>query len=376
MRTTRTKALLLALALLGYLALWPVPVEPVAWSAPTAPGYAGAHAANDGLRDVQHIGLDGETGPEYIAIGPDGMLYTGVVSGRILRMAPDGSARTVFAETGGRPLGLAFDQAGALLVADAVKGLLSVSPGGSVTQLANAVDGTPIRFADGVAVAGNGKVYLTDASTRFGPGPGEDTAQVATLDVIEQSSTGRVLEYDPVSKAVRVVAKGFSFANGIAASGDGRHLLVAESGKYRVWKIDAEARDLDIAAGAGSQQASVLFDNLPGYPDNITRGLDGRYWLGLAGQRNDLDKLAQRPFLRKVALRIPRALWKTPPPLGHVFAFSEDGKVLADLQDTSGSSPLTTGVTETPDRIYIHNVSAGAIGWRLPPDIKPGKAPL
>lgn len=368
--------MLLALALLGYLALWPVPVEPVAWQASPAPGYTGVHAANDGLHEVHQIGLDGESGPEYIAIGPDGMLYTGLFSGKILRIADDGSARSVFADTGGRPLGLAFDGSGALLVADAVKGLLSVAPDGSVTQLANQVDGTPIRFADGVTVAGNGKVYLTDASMRFGPRAGEDTAQVAALDVIEQSSTGRVLEYDPASQAVRVVAKGFSFANGIAASDDGRHLLVAESGKYRVWKIDAEARDLDIGAGIGAQQASILFENLPGYPDNITRGLDGKYWLGLAGQRNDLDQLAQRPFLRKVALRVPRALWKTPPPYGHVFAFSEGGEILADLQDGSGKSPLTTGVTETRERIYIHNANAGAIAWRVPPAFKPRKAPL
>jgi sugar lactone lactonase YvrE len=368
--------LLLALALLGYLALWPVPVEPVAWQAPTAPGYAGVHAVNDGLREVRQISLAGEAGPEFIAVGPDGMLYTGVFSGKILRMAADGSALAVFADTGGRPLGLAFDRTGALLVADAVKGLLSVAPDGSVTRLADTADGTPIRFADGVTVAGNGKVYLTDASMRFGPAPGEDTAQVATLDVIEQSSTGRVLEYDPASKAVRVVAKGFSFANGIAASDDGRHLLVAESGKYRVWKIDAEANDLDIGQAAGTGQAAILFENLPGYPDNITRGMHGKYWLGLAGQRNDLDQLAQHPFLRKVALRIPRALWKTPPPYGHVFAFSEDGTVLADLQDASGVSPLTTGVTETQERLYIHSANSGAIAWRLPPDIKPGKAPL
>jgi sugar lactone lactonase YvrE len=290
-------------------------------------------------------------------------------------MAPDGSAQQAFASTGGRPLGLAFDQAGALLVADAVKGLLSVARDGSVRLLTDTVDGTPVRFADGVAVAASGKVYFTDASTRFGPAPGEDTVLAATLDVIEQAATGRVLEYDPATQATRVVARGFSFANGIATSDDGQHLLVAESGRYRLWKIAAGARQLDIAQAADPAQAQVLFDNLPGYPDNVTRGLDGKYWLGLAGQRNDLDQLAQYPFLRKVALRIPRFLWKTPAPYGHVFAFSEDGTVLADLQDASGDSALTTGVTETRDRLYIHNAGAGALAWRERPDIRQTAGP-
>ena len=33
-------------ALLVYLFFWPVPVQPVAWAAPPAPGYQGPHAAN------------------------------------------------------------------------------------------------------------------------------------------------------------------------------------------------------------------------------------------------------------------------------------------------------------------------------------------
>jgi len=63
---------------------------------------------------------------------------------------------------------------------------------------------------------------------------------------------------------------------------------------------------------------AVLLDNLPGYPDNLMRGLDGRIWLGYAKPRNPtVDKLADKPFLRKVTLRLPRALWPVPRPYGH-----------------------------------------------------------
>src|SRR5438067_5911579 len=96
----------LALALAAYLILWPIPIEPVAWHAPPAPGYTGAHAPNTRLVDVRRIALNGEAGPEHVAIGPDGQLYTGLASGRILRMRPDGSSPAVFCDTRGRPLGM------------------------------------------------------------------------------------------------------------------------------------------------------------------------------------------------------------------------------------------------------------------------------
>jgi hypothetical protein len=44
-RIART-ATIVVTALATYLALWPVPIRPVAWQAPAAPGYAGAHAVN------------------------------------------------------------------------------------------------------------------------------------------------------------------------------------------------------------------------------------------------------------------------------------------------------------------------------------------
>lgn len=349
------------LGLAVYLIVWPVPIEPVAWQAPAAPGYTGPHAANTRLLGVHHLALNGEVGPEHVIVGADGKLYTGVESGRIVRMGLDGSGQEVFSNTGGRPLGMAFDSRGALIVTDALKGLLSIAPDGKVRVLADSVAGVPMRFPEAVVVAKNGKIYFTDASTRFSPAQWGSTLEAATLDVFEQSATGRVLEYDPATKAVRVVARGLSFANGIALGGDENTLFVCESARYRVWKIDVDASQLDVAER--STHAVVLFDNLPGYPDNLMRGSDGRIWLGFGGARNDLDAMAQWPSLRRLALRIPRFMWKQPKPYGHVMAFTEDGKVVFDLQDPSGNSSLTTGLTETPDRLYVHNANGGSLGW-------------
>lgn len=350
------------LAALAYLSWWPVPIEPVRWNASAAPGYTGAHAVNHKLAGLQMISLGAEEGPEHVVLARDGKLYVTVASGNILRMAPDGSAREVFANTGGRVLGFDFDAAGHLIAADAVRGLLSISPDRKITVLTDKVGNDPIRYADAVIVAGNGKIYVSDASTRFAPARWGGTFEASVLDILEQSSTGRLLEYDPATRATRVVARGLSFANGVALSQDGQFLFVSETGKYRVWKISVNARELDVAQA--DPQASVLLDRLPGYPDNLLRGRDGKIWLGLAKPRNPtVDQLADRPFLRKLTLRLPRALWPVPPSYGHVIAFTEDGNIVADLQDPSGAYPETTGVTETPDRLYIQSLHANSLGW-------------
>ena len=73
--------------------------------------------------------------------------------------------------------------------------------------------------------------------------------------------------------------------------------------------------------------------------------------------------MADRPFLREVTLRLPRVLWPLPKRYGHILAFTEDGKIVEDLQDPSGNYPETTGQpklsTECTCRTCISIRSAG-----------------
>jgi hypothetical protein len=91
------------------------------------------------------------------------------------------------------------------VIADALRGLLAVQPGGAVVVLADSVALEPIRYADAVVVAGDGRILFTDASKRFSPHE-RGTFDAALLDILEQSCTGRVLEYDPASAATRIIA--------------------------------------------------------------------------------------------------------------------------------------------------------------------------
>ena len=361
-------ACLLAAAL--YLAFWPVPVAPVAWSAAPDAGYVGPHARNERLAQLTAIPIGDNAGPEHLAFGPDGKLYAAVASGDILRMGPNGEGREVFVNTGGRVLGFDFDREGRLIAADANRGLLAIAPDRSVAVLADKVGDDPIRFANAIVVAKSGLIYFSDASRRFGAKDWGGTFEASILDIMEQQSTGRVLVYDPATKTTKIVASGFSFANGVALSADETGLFVNETGKYRVWRVPTAARDLDVSKDGA---AKVVLDNLPGYPDNLMRGqptADGRptVWVGLAKPRNALvDKLAAWPAVRAMIIRLPRALWPVPPAYGHVIAFAETGAVVADLQDPSGAYPETTGVTESKDRLYIQSLHAHSIGWMARP---------
>ncbi len=355
-----------ALVLVGdvaYLCFWPVPAEPVSWSASPPPGFTGPYAPNTRLAGLRMVDLGNEAGPEHIAIGKDGKLYAAMLNGNLVRMDQDGGNREVFANTGGRVLGFDFDAQGRMIAADAMKGLLAIDADRRVSLLTDRVSADdPIGYANSVVVAPDGTIYFTQSSTRFLPAQWGGTYEASVLDVIEQSATGRVLAFDPATGRTRIVAHGLSFANGIALGIDGHTLFVNETGRYRLWKIDGKANGVNVQSG--SPQAKVLLDNLPGYPDNLMRGRDGRIWVGLFKPRNPAaDNLADKPFMRKILLRLPRSLLPLGKSYGHVFAIDEDGRVTADLQDPTGAYPETTGATETADRLYIHSLHAHGLGY-------------
>jgi sugar lactone lactonase YvrE len=364
MRKAMSIAALGLVLLCAYLLAWPVPIKPEAWKAPQFAGYTGAHARNERLGQLQLISTAPDVGPEHIVAGPDGRLYTGLLSGAVSRMRPDGSGFEVVANTGGRPLGLDFDASGRLVIADAMRGLLALESDGRIVVLTDKVGDDPIRYADAVSVATDGRMLLTDASQRLSPQE-YGTFDAALFDILEHSCTGRVLEFDPAAGTTRVVARGLCFPNGLALTADQQSLLVAETGTYRILKIARAAENIDASEvlrerGAG---VTVLLENLPGFPDNLTRGADGRYWTGLTKPRSAaVDDMSGKPWLRALTLRLPRVLWPVPPAYGHVIAFDEDGRVLLDLQDPAGKLAETSGATEYEGRLYVQSLHARALG--------------
>lgn len=342
---------LVVLLLAAYLLVWPVSVEPQPWQAPPNPGYSGPFAQNQRLEDLETLPIGDHRGPEDPALDAQGRIYVPTHGGQIVRLDADGTHPKVFADTGGRPLGIDFDPEGNLIVADAFRGLLSVSPGGEVTLLADEANGVPIVYADDVDVAPDGKMYFSDASTKFSAADVGDTMEASKLEIMEHGATGRLLVYDPETGKASTVLDGISFANGVAVSPDGQFVLLNETGSYRVLKV--------WIAGPDRGGAEFVIDELPGFPDNVSVGQDGRFWVALVSPRNDLlDGMSEQPFARKVVQRLPGFLRPDAAHYGHVIAIDAEGNVVANLQDPNGAYPLITAVTETDEHLYLGSLVA------------------
>lgn len=336
----------------GYLLLWPVPIQPLAWQPPPLPVDDPRFAINTRLAAVQRIAQGMGAGPEAINIDASGRLVTGYIDGRVMRFAADGSAPEQLANTGGRPLGLDFAANGDVIVADAVRGLLRIDGAGKLSVVADHAAGIPIGFADDVVVSREQIAYFSDASTRFG------VHQVMD-DFFEHRPNGRLLATDLRSGETKVLMPALHFANGVALGPGERYLLITETARYRVWRYWLR--------GERAGEAEILIENLPGFPDNITFNGRDRFWLALYAPRTAaLDALLPQPFLRKIVARLPAAV--QPAPVMHGFALGLDlnGKVVVNLQNAEpGAYAPITSVREGSDYLYFGSLSAPSMA-RLP----------
>ncbi|MEU2778765.1 SMP-30/gluconolactonase/LRE family protein [Streptomyces sp. NPDC007162] len=293
-----------------------------------------------------HYVAVGGRGPEDVVTDPDGRVLTGVEDGRILRLDglgdPDTVRVRVLAETGGRPLGLELLPDGDLLVCDAERGLLRVGLGdGVVRVLADSVEGGPLRFASNVVALPDGTVYFTVASRRF-------PLDQWVGDIVEHSGTGRLLRLAPGAGVPEVVCEGLQFANGLAVSGDGTFLIVAETGAYRLTRY--------WLTGPRAGRAE-FFAELPGMPDNMWRDGD-LTWVALAGPRNPpLDLLHRTPStVRRAAARaVVHAPYR---PVGTiaVMALDDDGRVVHHLARQRSGFRMATSVCVTGRLLVLGSV--------------------
>jgi sugar lactone lactonase YvrE len=338
-----------AAAAAAYLLLFPVPIEPTAWTAPSPPPRAGLLAPNERLRAVERIGGPSVHQPESTAIDPEGRVYAGVADGRIVRIDPRSGSVSHFAATGGRPFGLAFDGEGRLYVSDAVNGLLRVSTSGEVTSLASGHAGIPFHFTDDVSIGPDGTVYFTDASSRFGPDQFRE-------DILEHGGHGRLLSFDPRSGRTELLLSGLQFANGVAVSGDGSYLVVAETGSYRLVRF--------WLTGPRRGTSEPFADNLPGFPDNVTWSPERKvFWVALWPRVGAVDALAPYPLLRKVIRRLPRRLQPDPAPHAWAVAVDERGQIVESLEWFSGAAYFpVTSVRENGGWLWLGSLDQDGVG--------------
>ncbi|QRY78873.1 SMP-30/gluconolactonase/LRE family protein [Pseudomonas sp. PDNC002] len=339
---------LLAAALAVYLALTPSPIDPLAWTPPKAPTLTGVMEPNDTLMKAELLAQGQIVGPEDTAVDSQGRVFAGLDDGRIVRIGADGKAET-FVETGGRPLGLAFDKAGNLIVADAWKGLLEIDPQGKIRVLTDSADGIPFAFTDDLDIASDGRIYFSDASSRF-------HQPDYILDLLEARPHGRLLRYDPATGKTETLLKELYFANGVALSQNEDFVLVNETYRYRITRYWLK--------GEKAGQHDVFIDNLPGLPDNLASDRHGTFWVALPSPRKaDADLIQQLPWLKRQLTKLPRAVLPKPVPYGLVIQVNEKGEIVRSLHDTSGQHlRMVTSAKPVNGMLYLGSLENDRIG--------------
>jgi len=334
-----------------YMAFWPVPIEPVVWQPPIDNGYVGVFEKNTKLENFEALTMGSLSGPEAAIVLDSGGILATTHEGWLVRFVNEAMTAQPWVEVKGHPLGLDIDKSGNIWIANASQGLQKVTPQGEVINVLNKVEHTLIQYADDVVVAPNGKIYFTDATMRFPAGQWGGTLKSSVLDLLEHRKTGRVIEYDPNLEIAKIIFDGLTFANGITISENGEFLLVNETGEYRVWKY--------WLLGAKQGTSEIIIENLPGFPDNISLGLNDVYWLGLVAPRSSqADQAANKPYLRKILLRLPEFMHPKAEAYGMVIGINAEGEVLYNLQDPNGNLYTTTGVVETQESLYITSLTA------------------
>jgi sugar lactone lactonase YvrE len=220
-----------------------------------------------------------------------------------------------------------------------------VDPAGAITVLAQEADGVPFGFADDVDVARDGRIYFSDASSKFGP------AMKARDDIMEHGGHGRLLRHDPASGTTEVLLDGLQFANGVALSRDEDFVLVNETGSYRITRYWLK--------GERAGTHDVFFDNLPGFPDGISANGRGTFWVALYSPRNAaLDAMSDKPLVRKIAFRLPEMLQPQPERHAFVLGLDENATVTHNLQGTGpGTFAPVTSAEQSGDTLFLGSLT-------------------
>lgn len=391
MRYVLIGLVVLILAAIAYVLAWPTRIEPVIFTVGPNPGFTGFYQPNEALRSVRWLGEAMGQGPEDVAV-KDGFAYTGLADGRIVRIRIDGrtadgpapiqpaipggtpsqpttsAAFEKIAETGGRPLGLQHDPFGNIVVADAKKGLLAITPAGQIVPVADRFEGRPMLFVDDLDITKDGVIFFSDASMRFG-------IDEFLLDFIEGQATGRLFSFDPRSGQLQQRLSGLAFANGVALGPDEEYVLVNETAAHRITRYWLK--------GQRAGQQDRFIENLPGYPDNLSFNGRDLFWVALAGPRiKALEEQAGSPFMRKVGFRLQTLRLLPPPapePWGIVVAINLQGQVVATLQDPRGQVIRSiTSVNEHNGLLYLGSLETDRIATIPvpPPLLGPPGAPL
>ncbi|MDO8616383.1 MAG: SMP-30/gluconolactonase/LRE family protein [Dehalococcoidia bacterium] len=215
--------------------------------------------------------------PMYVAVNPDGDVYVSDRgASKLFIFSPDGTPKGEVAPPEGtenwHPLGLTFDQAGNLYVADVTLGkhrVLVMDPAGKL-KLSFGTQGEEegqFSYPNGIAVDGQGRIFVTD------------------------SNNGRMQAFDKDGKFLFLISRGMSkgdlaMPRGIAIDTKGRLLIVDTT------RASIQAYKVSDSGGADANGTSVEFKGV--FYGDLDRRISFQFPNGMALDGHNKVYIADR----------------------------------------------------------------------------------
>nr|XP_034966953.1 adipocyte plasma membrane-associated protein isoform X1 [Zootoca vivipara] len=341
--TFMTLAVSLIIPLFGAIILLECPIDPQPISFKEPPLLTGALEPNFKLRQAERLFENQLVGPESIANIGD-VLFTGTADGKILKIE-NGEIHTLARlghgpcgtredeRTCGRPLGIRVGPENTLFVADAYYGLFEINPvSGEVKPLVSSkipIEGKNMSFVNDLTLTRDGrKIYFTDSSSKW-------NRKDYSLLIMEACDDGRLLEYDTVTKEVKVLMGGLRFPNGVQLSPAEDFVLVAETTMARIRRY--------YVSGLMKGGEDMFIENMPGFPDNIRPSSSGGYWVAMSAIRSNpgfsmLDFLSEKPWIKRIIFKLlsQDMVIKFVPKYSLLLELSDTGSYKRSFHDPNG----------------------------------------
>lgn len=318
------------------------PIDPVRWRPPPVDPLP-----DFGPAELTIVPVPGDA-PEDVVVDPAGRIWTGLVDGSVVRIQPGGEPEVV-GNTGGRPLGLAPARDGRLLVCNSPGGLLAMDTDtGRCEVLVGDIAGRQLKFCSNVVEMPDGTIYFTESTSAF-------TYEYFKAAIFEARGRGGLFRRD-VDGTASTVLDGLYFANGLTPTVDGSALVFAETQGRRLSKY--------WLTGPRAGTVTPLAENLPGMPDNLSTGADGRIWCAFVSEASAAaDRLAtSAPLLRKALWQLPDRLQPQIKPEVWAVAFDPDtGAAVAGLRTTHPDFGQATGLVEHDGRLWLSCIGSPAL---------------
>lgn len=192
-----------------------------------------------------------------------------------------------------------------------------------------------------------------------------DTMYAYKTDLIRGKRSGRLLEYDPSTEELKVLARGLWFPNGVGVDKDETYIFLAETSTLQLLKFHLRGPN------AGMLETAVESQNMTGYPDGTDCNWKGdrKCYSVMPSSIVPLSKIIKKlphpidRILRNIYLMLPKAFAPKVRPYGGIIEVDPNSKEINYFQDPDATDiGHLAGVTVWDNKLYLGSLKNNFIG--------------